>query len=114
LIPIDDTEGVVNTATNFIRAARQLRRERFDLAVLLQNAFGAALLARAAGARKISGYPTDSRRALLHWVIPFEQNYKSSHQVRYYVRIASELERRLTGSTHVEMETLRPQLHVDV
>ena len=114
LIPIDDTHGVVNTASNFIRTARKLRGERFDLAVLLQNAFGAALLARAGRAKTISGYPTDSRRALLHWVIPFEQNYKSSHQVRYYLKIASELERRLTGSTRVEVETLRPQLHVGV
>ena len=112
LIPVHDTQGVVHTARNFIRAARQLRRERFDLAVLLQNAFGAALLARAAGARTIAGYPTDSRRALLDFVVPFEQNYKSAHQVRYYLNIASELERKLTGSTRVEMEAIQPQLHV--
>jgi lipopolysaccharide heptosyltransferase II len=112
LIPVHDSRGVVSTARNFIRAARQLRSERFDLAVLLQNAFGAALLARAAGARTIAGYPTDSRRALLHFVIPFAQDHKSAHQVRYYLNIASELERRLTGSTRVEVEALQPQLHV--
>lgn len=112
LIPVHEAQGVVHTARNFIHAARQLRRERFDLAVLLQNAFGAALLARAAGARTIAGYPTDSRRALLHFVVPFEQNHKSAHQVRYYLNIASELERKLTGSTRVEMKALRPQLHV--
>ena len=111
LIPVPDTLGVINTARNFFRTARQLRRERFDLAVLLQNAFGAALLARAAGARTIAGYPTDSRRALLDFVVPFEQNYKSAHQVRYYLNIASELERQLTGSARVEMAAL-PQLHV--
>ena len=60
----------------------------------------------------IAGYATDSRRALLNLVIPFEQNYKSAHQVRYYLNIASELEKKLTGSTRVEMETLQPQLHV--
>lgn len=112
LVPVHDTKGVVHTGRKFIREARQLRRERFDLAVLLQNAFGAALLARAAGARTIAGYPTDSRRALLHFVVPFEPNYKSAHQVRYYLNIASELERKLTGSTRVEMEALQPQLHV--
>jgi heptosyltransferase II len=112
LIPVPDMRGVVHTVPNFIHAARQLRRERFDLAVLLQNAFGAALLARAAGARMIAGYPTDSRRALLHVVVPFEQNYKTTHQVRYYLNIASELERKLTGSTHVEKEAIQPQLHV--
>lgn len=112
LIPVHDTRGVVQTASNFICAAGQLRRERFDLAVLLQNAFGAALLARAAGARTVAGYPTDSRRALLHLVVPFEPIYKSAHQVRYYLNIAAELERQLTGSTRVEMEDLQPQLHV--
>jgi heptosyltransferase-2 len=112
VIAVPDMRGVVHTVPNFIHAARQLRRERFDLAVLLQNAFGAALLARAAGARMIAGYPTDSRRALLHFVVPFEQNYKTTHQVRYYLNIASELEGKLTGSTRVEKEAIQPRLHV--
>src|SRR6185369_7828298 len=38
--------------------------------------------------------------------------YKSAHQVRYYLNIASEVERKLTGATRVEMDALQPQLHV--
>lgn len=112
LIPVHDAQGFVHTARNFIREARLLRRERFDLAVLLQNAIGAALLARAAGAKTIAGYPTDSRRSLLNFVVPFEQDRKRAHQVRYYLNIAAELEQKLTGSSRVDMETLRPQLRV--
>src|ERR1044071_661111 len=64
VIPIEDTSGVIQSAKRSLSLIRSLRRERFDFAVLLQNAFAAALLARAGGARKIAGYPTDSRRAL--------------------------------------------------
>ncbi|MEK6406416.1 MAG: lipopolysaccharide heptosyltransferase II [Acidobacteriota bacterium] len=112
VIPVHDAPGLVHTGRNFIHEARQLRRERFDLAVLLQNAFGAALLARAAGAKMIGGYPTDSRRALLDFVVPFDQNHKRAHQVRYYLNIAAKLEEKLSGVSCVEMETLGPQLHV--
>src|SRR6185295_15785598 len=31
LIPVQDTHGVVRTTLNFIRLARELRQERFDL-----------------------------------------------------------------------------------
>jgi heptosyltransferase-2 len=112
VIPVADVRGISHTVRNFIREARQLRRERFDLAVLLQNAFGAALLARVAGVKMITGYPADSRSALLDFAVPFELNHKTAHQVRYYLNIAAALERKLTGSSCVEMDTLRPQLHV--
>lgn len=48
-----------------IRYAWALRRERFDLAILFQNAFEAALLAKVAGIPKIIGYDRDGRRILL-------------------------------------------------
>jgi heptosyltransferase-2 len=111
LIPMPDGRGFAR-ATNFVSQTRLLRRGRFDLAVLLQNAFGAALLARLAGVKTIAGYPTDRRGALLDLAIPFEPNYKSNHQVRYYLNIAAELERAMTGETHVEIESARPVLNV--
>ncbi len=113
LISVGDARGVFQKTREFIRQARRLKRERFDLAVLLQNAAGAALAARAAGVKKIAGYPTDGRRALLSIVIPFEPNYKTLHQVRYYLNIASELERMLTGTSRVEIETAQPSLHIN-
>jgi heptosyltransferase-2 len=110
VIPLPDARGFLQRARHFLSSARRLRRQRFDFAVLLQNAFGAALLARAAGVRTIAGYPTDGRRALLDHAIPFEADYKTSHQVRYYLNIAALLEQKLNGESRVKVETARPRL----
>src|SRR5439155_4245195 len=47
------------------RLARELAAERFDCAILLQNAFEAALLARLAGIPRRIGYDRDGRGWLL-------------------------------------------------
>jgi heptosyltransferase-2 len=112
VIPLPDANGFLRRASHFLSSARRLRRERFDFAVLLQNAFSAALLARASGVPTIAGYPTDGRRALLDHVIPLAPDYKTSHQVRYYLNIAALLEQRLSGESHVKIETARPRLRV--
>ena len=112
LIPVEDTTGIVQPARRFLGLTRTLRRKRFDFAVLLQNAFGAALLAWAGGARKIAGYPTDARRALLDYAIPFQTDYKIAHQVMYYLNIPSVLERRLSGESRVRLEGAQPELGV--
>jgi heptosyltransferase-2 len=87
-----DVRGV----SDFIRESRQIRGRRFDMAILLQNAFSSALFSRVSGIRNVAGYPTDGRRVLLDPVIPFAPSYKASHQVFYYMRIASVLESLLT------------------
>ena len=51
----------VRGAVDLMKESRQIRERRFDMAVLLQNAFGAALLSRASGIRRIAGYPTNER-----------------------------------------------------
>ena len=109
LIPVAEGRGLGRPAA-FFAGARRLRRERFDLAVLLQNAFGAAAMAKAGGARRVAGYPTDGRRVLLDYPLAFEPEYKTKHQVRYYLNIAAELERRLTGASLVDLENARPSL----
>lgn len=80
----------------FFKESRGLRARQFDLAVLLQNSFSAALLARAGGIRHVAGYPTDGRRLLLDPVIPLDPHGKTRHQVFYYGRIVSFLESALT------------------
>lgn len=110
VIPVDDARGFGESAKQFIRARRRLGRERFDLAVLLQNAFGAALLARASGARIVAGYPTDARRLLLNLSVPFEADYKARHQVFYYLNVAAHLERALGGESRVDFDNALPAL----
>jgi len=68
-----------------LRLARQLRRRRFDGAVLLQNAFDAALLAFLAGIPERAGYPTDGRRILLNRPVPLTREILSRHEVEYYL-----------------------------
>src|SRR5262245_61946157 len=82
---------------SFISECRRLREKGFDAAILLQNAFGAALFARGSGIRTVAGYPTDRRRLLLDPVIPLDPDHKKRHQVHYYLGIASFLELMVNG-----------------
>jgi heptosyltransferase-2 len=64
--------------------ARVLRRHRFDLAMLLQNAFEAALLAFLAGIPRRYGYGTDGRALLLTDPLTVPPRGTLMHQVDYY------------------------------
>ncbi|GKS59017.1 hypothetical protein YTPLAS18_25440 [Nitrospira sp.] len=63
--------------------ARALRRERFDAAVLFQNAFEAALLSCLAGIPRRLGYATDGRGWLLTHAVPTPTT--PAQQAHYYV-----------------------------
>lgn len=67
------------------RLAAALRRLRFDLAILFQNAFEAALLAFLAGIPRRYGYATDGRRLLLSDPIRRPGRSAILHQVQYYL-----------------------------
>lgn len=67
------------------RLARTLRGHRFDLAVLFQNAFEAALLAFLAGIPRRYGYATDGRSLLLTDPVGVAEHIKTAHQVHYYL-----------------------------
>src|SRR6266496_1988846 len=53
-----------------LEIVRRLRAERFDCAILLQNAFEAALIARLAGIPRRIGYARDGRGPLLTDRVP--------------------------------------------
>ena len=71
--------------------ARALRRLRFDLAVLFQNAFEAALLAFLAGIPRRYGYATDGRRLLLTDPVVVPERTKVVHQTEYYLELLRSL-----------------------
>ncbi|MFQ5411953.1 MAG: lipopolysaccharide heptosyltransferase II [Phycisphaerae bacterium] len=52
-------------ARNMLALIRHLRRDRFDLAILLTNSFRSALIARLSGAKRRVGYARDARGWLL-------------------------------------------------
>jgi len=69
------------------RLAGELRRRRFDLAVLFQNAIQAALIARLAGIPLRLGYNTDGRGFLLNLPIRLRPEDKQVHETEYYLRL---------------------------
>src|SRR5512143_1038171 len=69
-ILVYDRKGRHEGVAGLVRVARTLRRGRFDAALLLQNAFDAALLAFLAGIPARMGYARDARRLLLTRAVP--------------------------------------------
>jgi heptosyltransferase-2 len=71
-----------------LRLAGELRRERFDCALLLQNAFDAAFLARAARIPRRIGYSRDGRGVLLTQAVPVPRGGEiAAHQRYYYLEL---------------------------
>jgi heptosyltransferase-2 len=70
------------------RLIRALRDERFDLAVLLQNAFDAAWLAWRSGIPERVGYARDGRGFLLTSAIPVPKDGEiPKHESNYYLEL---------------------------
>lgn len=61
-----------------------LRRHRFDLAILFQNAFEAALISFLAGIPRRFGYATDGRSLFLTDPVAVPPRNGQRHQVEYY------------------------------
>jgi len=75
----------------FLVLAGRLRKERFDLAVLLANSFRSALLARLSGISRRVGYDRDGRGLLLtDRLLPHRKDgkYVPVSMVRYYAGLA--------------------------
>lgn len=90
-----------------LRLAGELRRERFDLAVLFQNAFQAALIAFLAGIPRRLGYRRDARGPLLTHAVRLPRRGEiPPHETYYY----QEMLRRagwfdaLTMVEHIRLE----------
>ena len=68
-----------------LRLAGEVRRRRFDGALLLQNAFDAALIVFLGRIPERAGYPTDGRRLLLTLPVPLPPGILERHEVEYYL-----------------------------
>ena len=80
---------------------REWKRREFDLAVLFQNAFEAALIPFLAGVPLRLGYATESRQALLTHPLPLPDWRSSKHEVFYYLYLVTALEQMLFGRSDV-------------
>lgn len=71
-----------------LRLAAELRAQRFDLAVLFQNAFQAALIALLAGIPRRVGYARDARGPLLTHALPVPRRAEiPPHETYYYLEL---------------------------
>lgn len=71
----------------FMKLVRELRAERFDAALLFQNAFQAAWMAYLARIPLRIGYARDGRSPLLHDAIEPPLPAAYGHQVNYYLQL---------------------------
>ena len=81
--------------------ARRLRRGRFNIAILFQNAFAAAATAFLAGVPMRVGYATDRRGGLLTSALRVPVWKDERHESFYYLNLVAELEQTLFGSSSV-------------
>jgi heptosyltransferase-2 len=95
-----------------LRQVKQWRGRSFDLAVLFQNAFEAAVIAGLARVPVRTGYSTDGRRPLLTHPLAVPSWRSDRHEVFYYLNIIGELERMLYGASRVEEHEPRFLLEV--
>ncbi len=77
---------------NFFRLVRRIRKEKFDLAILLPNSFHAALAFALAGVPKRIGYAMDGRSFLLTHPVDANIFHLKCHMVEYYIGILEDLE----------------------
>jgi len=77
--------------SNLMALGRSLRRERFDLAILLPNSLGSAVMTRLAGVPQRLGYSTDGRGWLLTQRLEDRRKERGLHQVDYYLGLLRSL-----------------------
>ena len=70
-----------------LRLSKDLKTYNFDFAVLMQNAFEAALISFLAGIPERLGYNTDARGLLLSRCVKLDPALKKRHLIDYYIGI---------------------------
>lgn len=86
-----DKKGPHSGIGGLVRFSRGLAREGFDLAILLQNAIEAAIIARLAGIKIRAGYRTDGRGLLLTHPVVINDNVHRLHHTEYYLNMVESL-----------------------
>lgn len=82
-----DAKGRHKGVSGLLRLSRELRKKDFDTAILLQNAFEAALIAFLSGIKKRIGFNSDARTLLLSHPVLRTKAIRSIHQTGYYLEI---------------------------
>jgi heptosyltransferase-2 len=86
-IMVYDNDGRHKRGWGTLLLSNDLRSKRFDLAVLMQNAFEAALISFLGGVKERLGYNTDARGILLNRAVKMDPVLKKGHLIDYYIHI---------------------------
>jgi len=89
-----------------LRLSRLLRAREFSMAILLQNAFDAALIAYLARIPKRIGYNRDRRGFLLTDAVPFNGEDRKVHHIAYYLN--------LLASAGIRADCEEPVVHLSL
>jgi heptosyltransferase-2 len=96
----------------------ELQRRKFDAALLLQNAFEAALIPFLAGIPCRVGYNRDGRGWLLTDAVPIDPRTKKLHQTYYYLDLVNQwaVEERvaITSARSCSAPEIPPQFMPDI
>ena len=84
-------ENEYDNALGVLRLARRLKKKKFDLAILLQNAIEAAIMSCAAGIPLRAGYNSDGRGILLTHRVQRNREIQKLHQIDYYLEMVKAL-----------------------
>ena len=87
VLVFDKGNGAKAGFVEMLRVSRLIRKERFDLAILFQNAFEAALVAFLGRVKLRIGYKTDGRGFMLTHGVSRTEKVLRIHQVGYYCEI---------------------------
>jgi heptosyltransferase-2 len=84
-------KGADRGIRGFTKAIKHIKQQKFDLAILLQNAFRPALLTWLSGIPHRWGYATDGRSLLLTNAIKVSSDDRQCHHIFYYLRLLEKL-----------------------
>ena len=88
-------ESVFTSLKEVIRIIRWLKTERFDMAILFQNAFEAAFLAYIGKVSYRVGYTTDGRGFLLTHKVKKDRHILCGHQIEYFLNLIEAMDLRI-------------------
>ena len=86
-----DRQNLHRGLSGKLRLIRDLRQRQFDVALLFQNAFEAAVLARLAAIPVRAGYDRDGRGWLLSHKVAVDPRVSRLHQTYYYLDLLEQL-----------------------
>jgi heptosyltransferase-2 len=87
-----------------LKLAKKLRQNKFNIAILFQNAFDAAFISWLAGIPERIGYKRDWRGFLLTKAVPLKKDILKKHQLYYYLN--------LLKSSGIETSEIQPYIFI--